>query len=622
MRATISALFLAVLSAGQLVAPPSASADVTTLCWGYTGCAQQGMGDGGYGRSSGSMYWRMYAGHNCTNYVAFRMIQSGMPNVRPWEGSGNATYWGTSMPKITDSTPTVGSVAWWKAGVYPAGSAGHVAYVEKVVDSNTIIVSQDSWGGEFSWARITRDRGWPSGFIHFNDLALTKTASPTITGTPKAGATLTATPGSWSPAADVGYSYQWLADGVEVPGATRSTFALGEAQVGRHMRVRVTASKDGYPTATATSARTAAVLAGTLTNSDAPSISGAPVVEGTLTATPGRWEPAPGAVTYQWRADGVDVPGATRSTFTPGRAQLGQHLRVRVTATKAGYPTATATSVRTAKVRLGTFTNDTPPGVSGAPVVDGTLTATEGTWSPAPTAVTVQWLADGEPISGATGEQLTPGPELVGAELSVKVTATRNGYVDASVTSPATEPVRHAQFSSAGQPVISGTTRLGETLQLDPGTTAPEGSPTIQWQRGRQIVRDAGGTSYLLTVDDLGQKFYGRVRWERDGYLSEETLTTATTRVKATPTLEVLLHPGARGLRIRTDVLVPEQASLPERVKVRTGRIRESVPLVDGRAVTVLTGLRPGTRTVRIVVPPTRTVAATVWTGEVTIPKR
>ena len=102
-----------------------------------------------------------------------------MPNTRPWDGGGNATYWGSYMTNITDDTPTVGSVAWWRAGVYPAGSAGHVAYVEKVISPTEIIVSQDSWGGDFSWARITKSgSGWPSGFVHFNDVKLTNTARP------------------------------------------------------------------------------------------------------------------------------------------------------------------------------------------------------------------------------------------------------------------------------------------------------------------------------------------------------------------------------------------------------------------------------------------------------------
>ena len=218
-RAILSALLLAVLSSVQLVAAPVAAADVTALCKGYVGCAQQGMSDAGYARASGAMYWRMYAGHNCTNYAAYRMVQSGLPNSRPWDGAGNATYWGTSMADITDGVPAVGSVAWWRAGVYPAGSAGHVAYVERVVSPDTIIVSQDSWGGDFSWARITRgSRGWPSGFIHFNDVPLTNTAQPTVDGLAKVGSTLTSSPGTWSPTADV--SYQWRAGGLDVPGAT------------------------------------------------------------------------------------------------------------------------------------------------------------------------------------------------------------------------------------------------------------------------------------------------------------------------------------------------------------------------------------------------------------------
>src|SRR4051794_27918557 len=101
-----------------------------SLCKGYAGCAIRGYGNAGYDVGRTQMYWRMYAGHNCTNYAAYRMVRRGMANVRPWTGSGNATNWGSAMASITNQTPTVGAVAWWKAGVPPAGSAGHVAYVE------------------------------------------------------------------------------------------------------------------------------------------------------------------------------------------------------------------------------------------------------------------------------------------------------------------------------------------------------------------------------------------------------------------------------------------------------------------------------------------------------------
>ena len=104
-------------------------ASSTYLCTGYAGCQAAGYGNYGYRQASSTMYWRMYSGHNCTNYVAYRLIQSGMPDVRPWEGSGNASNWGVEMASITDQTPTVGSIAWYKPHVTPAGANGHVAIV-------------------------------------------------------------------------------------------------------------------------------------------------------------------------------------------------------------------------------------------------------------------------------------------------------------------------------------------------------------------------------------------------------------------------------------------------------------------------------------------------------------
>ena len=526
-RVILSALLLAVVSMTQVVAPPPAAADVTTLCRGYTGCAQLGMSDAGYGRASGAMYWRMYSGHNCTNYVAFRMIQNGMPDVRPWEGSGNATYWGTSMASITDQVPAVGSVAWWRAGVYPAGSAGHVAYVEKVIDADTIIVSQDFWGGDFSWAKVTRGgRGWPSGFIHLNDASLTNVSRPTLSGTAKVGSTLTATGGSWAPAADV---------------------------------------------------------------------------------------------RYQWRAAGVDVPGATGATFTVGQQQVGKRVRVRVTASKLGYPTSTVLSPRSPRVVPGTLTSTAEPGIAGDPVVDGTLTASPGSWQPTPGALTFQWLADGVPISGAVGEQLTPGPALVGTALSVRVTASRSGFSDVSTTSPATTPVAQATLAPAGDPVVSGDPRLGAVLEVTAGATAPAGSPTVEWLRNGQVVRGASGSSYELGTDDLGARISARVRWQRLGYAPLETTSTSTRVVKGAPTVDVQLNPGVERLRLRADVLAAPGAVLPDELWVRVGRKRETVPLVDGSATTVLTSLSAGTRTVRVVVPATRTTARTAVFDEVAI---
>lgn len=73
------------------------------------------------------------------------------------------------------------------------------------------------------------------------------TAPPTVSGTARQGQTLTATTGTWSGTAPLSYAYQWLRCDVAgvncaaVSGAGGSSFVLTALDVGKTMRVRVTA---------------------------------------------------------------------------------------------------------------------------------------------------------------------------------------------------------------------------------------------------------------------------------------------------------------------------------------------------------------------------------------------
>ena len=115
------------------------------------------------------------------------------------------------MAEITDQVPSVGAIAWWGRYSNGSGSAGHVAYVERVVSSTEIIISEDSWGGTFHWRRILKSSGrWPTGFIHFTDKRLEVTEQPSVLGEPKVGTALRVDPGTFSPAAK--RTIQWLVD--------------------------------------------------------------------------------------------------------------------------------------------------------------------------------------------------------------------------------------------------------------------------------------------------------------------------------------------------------------------------------------------------------------------------
>lgn len=86
----------ALVVAGAVAGPEQAEAASTTLCSGtaYTSCTSQGYPDYGYGINSSTSYWNQIAGHNCTNYVAYRLIQNGLSTTKPWSSSGNALTWG------------------------------------------------------------------------------------------------------------------------------------------------------------------------------------------------------------------------------------------------------------------------------------------------------------------------------------------------------------------------------------------------------------------------------------------------------------------------------------------------------------------------------------------------
>ena len=85
-----------------------------------------------------------------------------------------------------------------------------------------------------------------------------------------------------------------------------------------------------------------------LTAAPTPKVVGVPRAGQTLTASAGSWTPSPVTLSYQWRANGVAIPGATASTFTIPVLQVGKTISVSVTGAKSGYASAVRTSLPTA----------------------------------------------------------------------------------------------------------------------------------------------------------------------------------------------------------------------------------------------------------------------------------
>ncbi|WP_456697994.1 CHAP domain-containing protein [Aeromicrobium sp. P5_D10] len=554
---------LAVLLFAALLVPTNpAQAAYTVLCSGYTSCQDKGYPHAGYSSHKGTSYWNMYTGTNCTNYVAYRLVTTnGMPNKRPKSGVGNARDWGTTMASVTDSVPTVGSVAWW-------GKTGnHVAYVEKVVSSSEVWVSESNWSGAFDWRRITKSgSGWPDGFIHFSDPRIINETKPAVVGTPKVDAAIKASGGVWSPKGNT-YAYQWLADGTAIRGATAKTFTPSAAQAAKKLAVQVTATRPSYPTVKVTSPAVEVAL-GAFTQASSPVLPASPRVDTPLTVTAGAVTPAAATRAYAWFADGSTIKGAQSATFTPGPEYAGKGLSVRITSIRPGYMTHVARTPRTVAVAAGSLTNTVQPAVSGVAAVGSRLTTTPGTWSKPGLAFSYQWRASGMPIAGATGASYDIAPNLLGKTIDVVVTASRSGYVTTTSTSRASKAVVTGTFSSRTSPAVSGTPRVGSRLTASTGVWSPAGTYSFQWYAGATPIAGATGQTYVPTRQDLGDRIQVGVTARRDGFTAASARSARTAAVVAGH-ISISKSPRATGkprlgsvLRIAPGVQSPAQTSL------------------------------------------------------------
>jgi len=355
-------------------------------------------------------------------------------------------------------------------------------------------------------------------------LAFATAPTPTITGTAKAGQTLTANPGTWKPTAAV--TYQWKRGTASISGATATTYKLTTADAGQKITVTVTGAKSGYTTTAKTSAATTiATLA--FTAAPTPTITGTAKVGQTLTAAPGTWNPA-ASVTYQWKRGTASISGATAKTYKLTTADAGQKITVTVTGAKSGYTTTAKTSAATTIATLA-FTAAPTPTITGTAKVGQTLTVSPGTWSPTAT-LTYQWKRGGAPIPGATASTYKLSAADAGQKITVTVTGAKSGYTTTTKTGAAvTIAVPDRAFTTAPAPTVSGVASVGQTLTANPGTWSPAAAFTFQWKRGSAIIPSATAATYRLAAADAGQQITVSVTGTKAGYITTTKVSAATT---------------------------------------------------------------------------------------------
>jgi len=176
------------------------------------------------------------------------------------------------------------------------------------------------------------------------------TVAPTISpsGTQSTGTLITVSVGTWTGTPTITYEYLWTRNGSPISGAVNNTYTIQAADDGTTIRCEVRGTNSyGVSSYVASSNSVSAVNAVAPVNTVAPVISGTAVVGQTLSSTTGTWTGTPTPTfSYQWRRGGVDIGGATSSTYTLVSADAGQNITCVVTATNtAGSASATSNTI-------------------------------------------------------------------------------------------------------------------------------------------------------------------------------------------------------------------------------------------------------------------------------------
>lgn len=331
-------------------------------------------------------------------------------------------------------------------------------------------------------------------------------------------------------------SYQWLANGTAIDGATGSSYVLTRNEIGKNLSVMARYT-DGHGTAenviSDVSGPVVSInnpVSGTLTLSGIAAQNQTLSVQSSLTDADGL-----GSLSYQWLANGNVIAGAISDSYRLTEAEVGKTISVTARYTDG---LGTAESMSSALSGVVVNVNDAPGGaitLNGTPTqgqvlnVSQTLSDADGLGT-----LAYQWLANGVAIAGASGTSYRLTEAEVGKTISVMARYTDGHGQAEQMSSAATARVLNVNDAPGGEVSLSGTPQQGETLTVSQNLTDADGLGTLryQWQADGVVLPKATGNSYLLSEAEVGKTVSVTVSYT-DGQGSSESVTRAASAVVA-----------------------------------------------------------------------------------------
>jgi hypothetical protein len=397
------------------------------------------------------------------------------------------------------------------------------------------------------------------------------TVAPSVTGTLARSDTLTATGGTWLGAGST-YGYQWQHSAdqgqtwTNISGGTSLTYVLQKADEGDNVRLVVT-DNDPDGSSSVASAATAAVQAAPPANTGLPSVSGLAGQGQVLTAQTGTWQSDVAGYSYVWQhgdpTNGYTaISGATSSTYTPTSADVGETIRVIVTASNADA-SVSATSAATDVILGPPQSTTAPPAPAGTLQNTFTVSASSGSWNQQNLTYGYVWMrcpAAATAITNActqlgTGNSYAVASADVGSTLGYTVTASGTGG-KATASSALSAVITGRPLTNQTLPHISGNPQVTQTLTTDGGAwSVPLSSVSYVWERcdtsgsNCQPISGATSASYLLASADNGQTVRVIANVTSPGQTA--SATSAPVTIEAAPVPEMLSAPQVQGSPVR-----------------------------------------------------------------------
>lgn len=410
---------------------------------------------------------------------------------------------GSSVTFTVEHAGTPGFTYQWKKDGIDIAGANSASYTIPAVTnaqngSYTVLVSNAAAPAGVSSAARTLSHVSP-----ITNLQISRTPSESLLA---AGTRTTFT----ATADGGGVSYQWLRNGLPLPGANASTFVINSPTASDNGLYTVLATNGATPDGISSAGNVLNVTNAISNIVVTPSFSNGSAATNT-DVTLSVAQSGTGPFTYQWRKNGTPLSGETASTlaFNTGPQPTSSAETYDVLISNAAVPlgvlspgVALAVDIPVSDVTASRSPTDETVGSNTQVVFSVTATGSN---------LTYQWLRNGIAISDATGATYTiPATALAnGGNYTVRVknSLTPNGVLSNEVPLDVNDPVSAATITLTNHE--STTVPNGATLTFNCNPVGGYGH-TFIWKRNGQPIPGAT-SSFLNTVSDTEP---GTIRFE------------------------------------------------------------------------------------------------------------